>query len=245
MAGVAHELNTPVGNALTVSSTLSEQARQLRADVLGNQIRKSQLLQFADNVVPMTELIESSCLRAASLISSFKRVAVDQTSELRREFDLRDLVLDILAAIRPGLKNLPYAIESRVPEHMVCEGYPGPLGQVITNLVQNAAVHAFEGKPDGHITISAQLDGDEVEIEVADNGNGIPPEIRKRIFEPFFTTRLGKGGSGLGLAISSNIARSVLHGSLQVKSTPGEGSCFVVRFPRKLPVGPVPVSSNG
>lgn len=235
VAGVAHELNTPIGNALTVASTLRDSARALEGELQNPAIRKATLLQFTQNVIPMAELIEGACNQAAMLVNSFKRVAVDQTSEQRRKFDLADLVQDICASLAPSFKRSAFLLRIELAPGMGCDGYPGPLGQVIANLVQNAAVHAFAPGQAGTIVVRAVDTDDELQLCVEDDGKGIAPDVLQKIFDPFFTTRLGEGGSGLGLAIAMNIVKGVLGGSLSVQSALGKGTRFTVRFPKITP----------
>ncbi len=233
VAGIAHELNTPIGNAVTVATTMEEATRNLKADIEGAGMRKSTLLQYLENVLPMSELIVRSTQRAASLVASFKRVAVDQTSEQRRMFDVRELAQDICASLRPGYKHQPWLIEVDMPPDLTCNSYPGPLGQVITNIVQNAVLHAFAGRKHGMVRLTARQVDRAIELTIADDGNGMPAAVLARIFDPFFTTRLGQGGSGLGLSISRNIVTGVLGGTLQAFSEPGLGASFVLTFPQE------------
>ncbi len=235
VAGVAHELNTPIGNALVTASILEGAAIDLQSSVVRGELRKSELLKYIETNLPMVELISRSCRRAADLISSFKQVAVDQTSELRRVFDLRALVEDNVAAVRPGFRRMPWVIEVDIMAGIACDSHPGPLGQVVANLVQNAVMHGFDGRDRGTLTISASLIGDMVELRFTDDGAGMPAEVLKRIFEPFYTTRLGQGGSGLGLSIVLNIVTGLLGGSLQATSEAGRGTCVAVRFPVVAP----------
>ena len=236
VAGVAHELNTPIGNALTVASTLRENAENLERELNNPALRKSTLLQFTQNVIPMSELIEKACNQAAALVNSFKRVAVDQTSEQRRKFDLLDLVQDICASLSPSFRKSAFQLRIEVAPAMGCEGYPGPLGQVISNLVQNAALHAFEPGQSGTIVVRATESGSDIHLCVEDDGKGIAADVMAKIFDPFFTTRLGEGGSGLGLAIAMNIVKGVLGGNLSVRSTVGTGTSFLLIFPRSTPM---------
>lgn len=240
VAGVAHELNTPIGNALITSNALEHEISELNAGIVGNALRRSSLTNFVDHAIPMTELIARSCKRAAELIASFKQVATDQTSERRRRFKLCDLLDDIIATLHPTLNTQPLQINLQIPDDINCDSYPGPLGQVITNLIQNAMIHAFEGRTSRLLNITAQVQGDQVEMQFSDNGNGMPAAVLSRIFEPFYTTRLGHGGSGLGLSISQNIAIHILGGSLKASSELGQGSCFTLRFPLVAPGGDAP-----
>ncbi len=238
VAGVAHELNTPIGNALVTASILEAGARELQAAVERGELRKSSLLYYVQNNLPMVELIARSCQRAADLISSFKQVAVDQTSEQRRLFDLRELVEDNVAAVRPSFRRMPWHIDIDIMAGIACDSHPGPLGQVVANLVQNAVLHGFDKRDHGTLTISARLQGEVVDLVFADDGAGMPPEVLKRIFEPFYTTRLGQGGSGLGLSIVLNIVTGLLGGSLQASSEPGQGTRITVTIPVKAPARP-------
>ncbi len=235
VAGVAHELNTPIGNALITSNALEHEINQLNTGIVGNALRKSSLMHFVESAVPMTELIARSCKRAAELITSFKQVATDQTSEKRRRFKLNDLLDDIIATLRPTLNTQAWQLKLNIPDDICCDSYPGPLGQIITNLIQNAMIHAFEGRSSGQLSITASLQGEYVDILFADDGKGMSATVLSHIFEPFYTTRLGRGGSGLGLSISQNIAVSVLGGSLKASSELGQGTCFSLRFPLIAP----------
>jgi signal transduction histidine kinase len=232
VAGVAHELNTPIGNVLTVASTLQHESIQLQNAIQSNHLRKSVLQEGLSKMQQMADLILSASHKAASLVSSFKRVAVDQTSEQKREFVLSDLVNDVVVSLQPSFKTRPVTIEVHMAHDIRCDSYPGPLGQLLTNLIQNAMLHAY---PDitqqGNVIISAEVVDDVVQLCIADDGVGMTDEIRSRVFDPFFTTRLGQGGSGLGLSIAANIVSAILGGNLRVESSLGRGSRFIASFP--------------
>lgn len=235
VAGVAHELNTPIGNAMMAASTLEDVAKDLQAKMLRGDLRKAEFTYFVESAAPIAELIFRSCQRAATLISSFKQVAIDQTSAQRRSFDLRQLVEDNVASLSPSLKAALWIIEVDIPEGIDCDSYPGPLGQVVVNLVQNAGVHAFDGRDRGKLQITATCTDDTVCMEFVDDGKGMDAAVLEHLFDPFFTTRLGHGGSGLGLSVSWNIVAGVLEGALTVSSHLGHGSCFRLVFPRFAP----------
>ena len=236
VAGVAHELNTPIGNALTTASTLQDASMELKRSIERGDLRKSVLLEFLENNVAMNELITRSCDRAATLISSFKRVAVDQTSEQRRDFELLPLLEDNVNTLKPSFKIARVRLDVDIPAGIQCDSYPGPLGQVIVNLLQNALTHAFSGIDQGVVLVTATVQSQWVEIVVTDNGAGMDTRILARIFDPFFTTRLGQGGSGLGLSVSQNIMVAVLGGKIVANSIPGAGSTFTLSFPMRAPV---------
>lgn len=235
VAGIAHELNTPLGNTLVSASTLRDRFVEMRKDVAEDRLRRSGLESFLTDGADIADLVFRSAHRAADLISSFKQVAVDQTSEQRRSFEVRAVVDDMVSTLKPSFRRHPWNIASDVAEGMVCDSYPGPLSQIVANLINNAATHAFAGRDHGTLQIVGRMEQDNVVLTFTDDGNGIDAANLVRIFDPFFTTRLGQGGSGLGLSISRNIASGVLGGSLTVTSTPGQGACFRLCFPRTAP----------
>lgn len=236
VAGIAHELSTPVGNSLTVATTMADRTAAFAEEAAGCRLRRSSLIDFVSQVRQASDLLVRSLLGASELIGRFKRVAVDQTSAQRRRFDLSETLEEVVATLRPQIKRTPHRIELAVPEGIGMASYPGPLGQVIINLVNNALVHGFEGLAAGVVRIEATSEGsDRVQVTVKDNGRGIPAEHHSRIFDPFFTTRLGQGGSGLGLHIVFNIVTRVLGGRITVTSRPGEGAAFVLDLPCVAP----------
>jgi signal transduction histidine kinase len=233
VAGLAHELNTPIGNALTVGSTLADHVRANAAALETNQLRKSQLTAFFQNSADAVQVLERALRQANELIANFKQVSADQLSERRREFDLEVTIHEIVSTLRPGLRNKPYRIEVQVPAGILVDSYPGLLSQVISNLVNNAVVHGFEGLEQGCVVIEGFDRGDLIEVQVTDDGSGIPVEIRDRIFDPFFTTRMGRGGTGLGLSIVHGVVTQGLGGQIRVDFDHAPGSRFVVTFPKR------------
>jgi signal transduction histidine kinase len=233
VAGVAHELNTPIGNSLLAVSTLIDQTRSFsRATAEG--IKRSTLQQFVDDVSSGGEIVLRNLHRAVDLVSSFKQVAVDRTTSHCREFLLSDLANEILLVLVPTFKKSGIAVRQEIPATIMMTSYPGPFGQVLINLINNGLTHAFEGRSDGEIVVSAStIDGERVSIVVADNGAGIAPENMGRIYDPFFTTKLGRGGSGLGLNIVYNIVYGVLRGKIEVESELGVGTRFILTLPLK------------
>ncbi len=196
------------------------------------QLRKSELVSFVQSCTEAAALVQRNAQRAAELISNFKQVAVDTASTRRRSFNLRQTVEEVLSTLRPQLKHTPHRIELDMPETLVLESYPGPLEQILTNLVTNSLAHAFGQTAKGEIRISAsQRDGQTIELVFEDNGSGIPPQLRKRVFDPFYTTRLGQGGSGLGLYIVYSLVHGVLGGRLTLTSAPSGGARFEIELP--------------
>jgi len=235
VAGVAHEINTPIGNALMAVSTLSERLRQFQQRLLQG-LRRSELDALVQQVGTATDIAERNLHRAADLVSSFKQVAVDQTSAQRRRFQLDEVVREILLTLQPQIRRTPFVVEVAVPSDIWLDSYPGPLGQVLSNLIQNALLHGLAGRKQGRVRIEAQQTEDSwLRLSVADDGYGIPAHLHGRVFEPFFTTRLGHGGSGLGLPIVHNLVTGVLGGQLELESQPGLGTRFHISCPLAAP----------
>ncbi len=238
VAGVAHELNTPIGNSLTVASTMENYVRGFETD-MAKGLTRSALETFVTSAREGTDILMRSLHRAAELVSSFKQVAVDQTSTNRRCFDLRYTVDEIMLTLGPSIRKTSHRVLIDIPSNITMESYPGPLGQVLTNMINNALFHAFDRRENGTVTIAAQrLPNDRVQLTVQDDGLGIPAAHLGRVFDPFFTTKLGQGGSGLGLNITYNLVHDRLGGSIQVTSTVDQGTCFTMLLPMTAPLGP-------
>lgn len=235
VAGVAHELNTPLGNSLTVATTLTERVREFRAQLAGGMLRRSVLDAFSNDMDQGTQLLASSLRNAADLVQDFKQVAVDQTSSQRRAFNLKTLVNEVVTLLQPQLKRTPHRIVVEVADDIEMDSYPGPLGQVFTNILQNALIHAFAEKEEGSVNITAACLDHSVLIRISDDGCGMTDEVMEKIFEPFFTTRLGSGGSGLGMNIVYTLVTAVLGGRIQVCSAPMAGSTFRIELPLVAP----------
>jgi len=246
VAGVAHEINTPIGIGLTAASHIGEQAQVLRDRFTGNVLRRSEFLEFLDGLSESSRLLMANIDRAASLVQSFKQVAVDQSSGDRRVFELGSYIQELLFSLRPRLKRTNLRVAVECDDDLAMDSFPGALGQVLTNLVINAVVHAYgdgdrggdrlADDPAGTIRITAQADGAErVRIDFIDDGAGIAPEHLSKVFDPFFTTKRGQGGSGLGLHIVFNTVTGPLGGSVSVQSWPGQGTRFTIQLPREAP----------
>jgi two-component system NtrC family sensor kinase len=235
VAGVAHEINTPVGIALTSASVLKAATDDIQAAVNTTGLKKSDIMRYLDTASESARLIMNNAYRAAHLIHSFKQIAVDQTSEARRPFGLKEYVEEIVSSLQPKLKKTPIRLALNCPPEITLDSYPGAFAQVITNLTLNCVEHAFEIDTPGEIQISARLDGEIVELHVKDDGKGIAPDVLDRIFDPFFTTRRGQGGTGLGLNIVYNLIAKQFGGTITVTSTLGQGTHFTLRIPRVTP----------
>ncbi|UGQ47749.1 ATP-binding protein [Massilia endophytica] len=235
MAGVAHELNTPIGNSLLIASTMEQKTNELERSLNGPGLRRSDLAAFIADTRKASELVMRGLHSAADLVSSFKQVAVDRTTEQRRRFDLHQVAHEIVATMMNRIRAAGHRIEYEIPEGVSLDSYPGPFGQVVTNLINNALLHAFERREGGRMRLTANLHIEgRVLVAFSDDGSGIAPEHLSRIFDPFFTTRLGRGGSGLGLSISYNIVTSLLGGQISVVSSKG-GTTFTLDLPTTAP----------
>ncbi|MBI3349621.1 MAG: HAMP domain-containing histidine kinase [Burkholderiales bacterium] len=237
VAGVAHELNTPLGNALTVVSTLDDRYKQLENMLAGSvQMRRSTLEELARDTRRAQDILQRNVQKAADLVRDFKQVAIDQTADLRRDFDLGKVVEDVLVMVEPSFKHTPFVIETNLCHGLIMNSYPGAMGQVLTNLLMNALLHGFEGMDRGRVRVRcARLSDQEAELSVEDDGRGMDESVRRRIFDPFFTTKLGTGGSGLGMHIVHSIVTNVLGGQIEVRSTPGQGTQMLMRLPLMAP----------
>jgi len=235
VAGVSHELSTPLGNGMITASTLGEQSESFRRSVQANQVRRSDLAAFVDSMQAGSALMLRNLERAVDLLENFRQVVNDQASEMRRTFDLAKHVREIVATLAPSLKHKPHRVVLDIAPGILMDSRPGALGQVIINLVINAYLHAFEGRSDGVLVISAQVTTNQVELQIKDNGVGMLPDQVARLFEPFFTTKQGRGGTGLGMAIVSNLVSKILGGQIEVRTEAGIGTQFNVRLPLQSP----------
>ena len=232
VAGVAHELNTPIGNCLMITSAFQDRTSIMRQRLQSPSLQRSELVEFIDDAEEASAVVMRGLTSAADLVSSFKQVAVDRTTAQRRVFDLAQTTHEIIATMMNQIKIAGHSISQEVASGISLNSYPGPYGQVITNLIHNALLHGFDGKTGGHMALSAkQPVPGRVQIIFRDDGCGISEQNQRRIFEPFFTTKMGQGGSGLGLSISYNIITSLLGGQIQCDSQIGQGTTFVLDIP--------------
>ena len=236
VAGIAHEINTPLGNSLTVATTVTEMTHQIKADIDNGQLTKSALDEFIESITEASTILERNLHRAAKQIQNFKNVAVDQTSEKRRVFDVKEVIYENIYILKPLIKHTPFKIEVSVPTGISMDSFPGPLGQIITNCFHNALLHGFESRKNGLISIKASLVSDKwLYLEIADNGKGMTVTECEKAFDPFYTTKLGKGGSGLGLNLVYNLTTTILGGTVDIKSSVDMGVTFNFRLPISAP----------
>lgn len=236
VAGIAHEVATPVGTALAASTRLAQETRGIQEGLATNSLRRDQMQDYIEATALAARILQSNMERAARLIESFKHVAVDRTRQDRRRFDLVGYIEEVLISLRPQTRKTPHQISLTGLSRLPVDIYPDAVAQLVTNLVVNAVTHGFpDGRP-GRIEIAAGLDGEGwVELRVTDNGIGIPADALPHIFEPFFTTRRSQGGSGLGLYLAYCQVVQRLGGSLTVNQPAGGGTQFLARFPSRSP----------
>jgi signal transduction histidine kinase len=239
VAGVAHEVNNPIGISLTVASSFARRTEMFEAELRSDtRLRRSQLEEFVRTSRDAAQQLVANLHRAGELIHSFKQVAVDRSRAERREFSLGEATDQIIASLRPVLKKAPITLSVEVPDGLIIDSYPGAYGQILTNLFLNAANHGFADGRSGAITISARPRGnDEVEIIFADNGAGMTPDVQRQAFDPFFTTRRDEGGTGLGLHIVYNLVTQQLGGRMMLDSRLGQGCTFRIIMPRAVRSG--------
>lgn len=231
VAGVAHEINTPIGNSITAISHLEIQTAQVNEKFSGGQMKKSDLEKYLDDSDKVIKAVFTNLERAAELVRSFKKIAVDQSIEEWRYFKLGEYMHDVLMSLKPQLKKTKHQVILNCPVDIKVYWHPGALWQIISNLINNSLIHAYDEDQIGTITIDICYDDGSVVLQYSDDGKGMPPEVAKRVFEPFFTTQRGTGGSGLGMHIVYNLVVFKMGGSIECISKPGFGTVFTVKLP--------------
>jgi signal transduction histidine kinase len=236
VAGVAHEISSPIGTSLTIASTLAHRSADFTNQISSGQLRRAQLSDFADGTRGAAQQLVANLQRAGELIQSFKQVAVDRSSDDRRAFDLKLATEQVVASVRSRLLKSQSSLAVEMPSDIIMDSFPGPYGQALTNLIFNAVTHGFTNRPGGHMLIAAhRLGKDHVEITFSDDGIGIPEAIQRHVFDPFFTTRRAEGSTGLGLYIVHNLVTQQLGGTVTLASTPGRGTNIQMTLPLIAP----------
>lgn len=231
VAGVAHEINTPIGVCVTTASYLTDRTNHYTRLYKEKALTRNDFEDYLGNASQCGEIIMSNLNRAANLIKSFKKVAVDQSSDEVREFNIKEYLQEILQSLTHELKSQSHEIKLECPDNLKLRTHPGAIYQIITNLIMNSIHHGFEDLKRGLIHITVFSD-DGINISYRDNGIGLTQEVSSKIFEPFFTTKRNQGGSGLGMYIVYNLVTQTLGGEIQCQSTPNEGVNFMIQFPR-------------
>jgi PAS domain S-box-containing protein len=247
VAGVAHEANTALGNSRTAVTFMQDSLRELKPllsspqPCVANPDCEARIRDGLTRLSEVTDFVETNVARAVDIIASFKQVSVDQSSEQPRDYNLGEVLRQTVMSVMPRFKHSPYKIEVQCPPDLNTHGSPGPISQILTNLIMNTYYHAFSNRPAGKVLVLAErLPGESVRISVKDDGWGIPEALRGKVFEPFFTTRKDEGGSGLGLSIVNSLAKEKLNGTVRLESryhgkedaaSTDTGTTFFVEFP--------------
>ena len=233
VAGVAHEINTPIGIAVSAASHLEDKTGEFVKKVESKKLKRSELDSYAKTASDSSNLILKNLSGAVKIVQGFKQVAVDQTSGERREFKLKAYIEDVLLSLKPKLKKTRHRVIVNCPDDLTLYSFPGALSQIISNLVMNSLIHGFEGIEEGEISFDATEDNGYVLLTYRDNGNGMAEKTLSKIFDPFFTTRRSQGGSGLGMHIVHNLVTQTLKGTIACKSKPGDGMMIDIRVPMR------------
>lgn len=231
VAGVSHEINTPIGIGVTAVSFLEQKIKDFQTNYQQNKMKKSDLDQFILTLIETTEMIQSNLVRASALVRSFKQVSVDQTSEAKRTFKLKEYMEEVIVSLGPTLKKTKHRVLIECDSSLELYSTPGAISQIMTNLVMNSLNHAYESGEEGNLIFKINAEKDRIIFMYSDDGKGMPQEVLDQIFDPFFTTSRGKGGTGLGMNIVYNLVTQSLGGTIQVHSTLGRGSMFYIEIP--------------
>lgn len=233
VAGIAHDVNTPIGVSVTAASYLNERLVSLRAAFDDKTLSNKSMNAFIDEAEQASTLLLSNLNRASDLIASFKQVAVDQTSEAERLFNLNSYLHEILQSLKPTFKNTRHQVNIQCPADLEILCAPGVIAQIVTNMMINSLMHGFEHIEEGHISLAVSRDGGHIVMEYQDDGKGMSKEALTHLFDAFYTTRRNQGGSGLGTHIVFNLVTRTLDGSIEAFSEPEKGLRYVIRFPDK------------
>ena len=231
VAGVAHEINTPVGVGVTAASFLDGKTNEFKKIYATGDLKRSELENYLQIVEEVSNSILINMERAAELISSFKQVAVDQSSESRRQFNLKEYIDEILLSLRPRYKKTEHTIDVVCESDIELNSFPGAFSQIFNNLIMNSLIHGFQKIEKGAITVNISRQGKDILFVYRDNGRGMSAEEKEKVFDPFYTTMRGKGGTGLGMSIVFNLMTQTLKGHIECESSPGKGVVFTMRFP--------------
>ena len=231
VAGVAHEINTPLGISITSSSLMHEQLQDLRQKFKADSMKKSELEAFFEQAEASCHILNNNLKRASELVRSFKQVAVDQTADDYRTINVCAYLDEMLLSLGPSFKKSQITVDVECDPLIEVETHPGAIYQIVSNLLLNSMTHAYDPDEKGGITIKVSSDDSHIQLDYADDGKGIETENLQHIFTPFFTTRRGKGGSGLGLSIVYNLVTGTLKGNIQASSEPGQGARFHISIP--------------
>lgn len=235
VAGVTHEVNTPLGIGVTAATTLQEMTKRTLAAMQAGTLKKSELEQFLRDASDAAGLVHGNLQRASELMQSFKQVAVDQASGERREIDVHQYLQEVVRSLSPALRMAKVKVHVEAAQDIRMDSFPGALAQIVANLVNNSLLHGFPNGRSGNIHLFAQQRGRVVKLRYSDDGVGMSESTLARVFEPYFTTKRGEGGSGLGMHIVSNLVTHTLGGRIEATSAPGKGFGVSIELPHRAP----------
>lgn len=234
VAGVAHEINTPIGTSITLASTLGDETKALVKAMAQGSLKRSRFQNYLKVAQNCAALLFINLDRAGQLVQSFKQVAVDQSSLEQRTFFVKPYLMEIIKSLSPHFKNTYHQIDLLGDDTITLNSYPGAIAQIVTNLVTNSLTHAYGAGDHGHITLEVCTKEHYILLRYKDDGGGISEKNLSKIFEPFFTTARNRGGTGLGLHIIYNLVTQNLQGQISVNSQPGQGTQFDIKLPVHL-----------
>ncbi|CAH9049473.1 Adaptive-response sensory-kinase SasA [Pseudoalteromonas holothuriae] len=234
VAGITHDINTPVGIGVTATSFLQERLNKLEAAYTQKTLSPKALEEFINEAKQSTSLLTTNLDRASELVASFKQIAVDQASEAVRKINFKEYLSEVVRSLHPKIKKTKHTIDIDCPDDLILNLPAGAISQIFTNLIMNSLIHGFDGIDKGAIDISITDDHDDVKIVYKDNGRGVSSGQLEKLFDPFFTTKRDQGGSGLGTHITLNLVKQTLNGDIEVSSEEGEGLTYFIRFPKNM-----------
>jgi signal transduction histidine kinase len=233
VAGVAHEINTPIGLCITTQSFIEDLFKDIKQRFENDSISEGNFTEFMMSMEESVDILRKNLERAAKLVKSFKLVSEDQTGEAARRFNLEEYLQEILSTLQPKFRMTQHVVNIRCAEEINIRSYPGALSQVITNLIMNSLLHGFTDINKGTITLAVEHQDNQVKILYADDGQGLTEEAQVKIFEPFFTTKRGYGGTGLGMHLVYNLVSQTLQGSIQLQQV-SQGCAFIITIPAQI-----------
>ncbi|MEH6396564.1 sensor histidine kinase [Pseudoalteromonas sp.] len=235
VAGITHDINTPVGIGVTATSFLQERLLQIEAAYKDKTLSPKALEEFINDAKQSTSLLTTNLDRASELVASFKQIAVDQASEAVRTINFKEYLGEVIRSLHPKIKHTTHHINLDCPDDLTLNLPAGAISQIFTNLIMNSLIHGFDGVSNGIIDIAIKDEDDQVIIDFKDNGNGVTEQQLEKLFDPFFTTKRDQGGSGLGTHITFNLVKQTLSGEIEVTSSPGKGLHYHISFPKDMP----------
>jgi two-component system NtrC family sensor kinase len=231
VAGVSHEINTPIGIGVTAASYMDEKSKAFQSLFQESKMKRSDLEDYLKTVRETTGMIQTNLFRASELIRSFKQVAVDRSIETKRRFMIKEYIQEVLISLQPNLKKTKHKVWITGKDEIIVFSDPGAISQIVTNLIMNSLIHAFGPEDEGQITIDITSHYNELFLHYSDNGKGMPQDVLGQIFDPFFTTNRGGGGTGLGMHIVYNLVTQSLGGTIKCESKVGAGTDFIIQIP--------------